>query len=703
MVSHTIFISEYASIKNFKVKNKRYINIVLACVVNAFFFIGTGYAKKPLKGHFLSSDSALNKNYVNALSSTELTETSTGSNAYFTLMSSVPEYATFAKNTKDNAKLSDTFIRQFNNTFLFVKHGTSLRPSHVLYPDSVFYSDNSVLSNTIPLALNIVPQENKKDVARNIVKTILSAYPALNSKQFSNVPHLLKVLSDNGFSDVAYLLAKSEYSSSLNKQDLVEWCMQYIGGIRNVGNVYKNPHFELKPCFELQDLDNVDATVNTPFGVIRSYWYKTLENLYWRVEIPEGMTADAYLPTGEKLNYEAGIHITQYENRTLKKNVIHDEFVYAQTDFPQCHASSIVELKNGDLVATYFGGTKERNPDVCIWVNRKPKGSDTWTAPMLVADGVFKLGTQNAEIAGIDNTCTGAECGPIVGINKTWKDSKFNIQRNGYYRKACWNPVLFEMPNGELWLFFKIGHVMNDWTGWVVKSRDGGLTWSDKQPLERGFLGPVKNKPVIVGNRLICPSSTENEGGWKFHFEILDLQTGKWKYVGQIEREMHPLSIDMAADGTLLKGENHKLNPIACIQPSILKLSDGRLQAIGRTRNGKLASTWSSDDGDTWTKVTLINVPNNQSGTDALTLRRGKHVLIYNDFGTIPGTPKGPRNPLSIAVSEDGMNWKKALTLEESPIGDYSYPAIVEGHDGTVHCVYTWRRFRIAYKNVKLW
>lgn len=684
---------------------RRYRYAVLACSLLLFFSLQNTVAKKPLKGQFISANSKLDANFASAFLSVQHGETFVGANRYVKLLSTVPEYSDFASGLANNAIPSQEKIDEFNRRFLLVKRGTSVRHDHVLYPDSVFYLNNSVLANIVPLALDFTPREYKQEVARNVVKTLLAKYPNLTGNDFSGVPCLLQTLSDNGFSDVAYLLATSEYAQLLDKNDLVDWCRQYLGGIRNVGDVYKDPHFEFRPCLDIQDLDNVDASVETPFGRIRSYWYKTLENLYWRVEIPEGMTADAYLPNGEKMSYEAGIHITQYENMPAGgKNIVHDEFVYSQTDFPQCHASSIVELKNGDLVATYFGGTKERNPDVCIWVNRKPKGSDTWTAPMLVADGVFKLGTPNAQIAGIDTACAGAECGPIVGINKSWKEAKSNKPRRDYYRKACWNPVLFEMPDGELWLFFKIGHVMNDWTGWVVKSRDGGHTWSEKEPLEKGFLGPVKNKPVIVDNRLICPSSTENEGGWKFHFEILDLKTGQWKYVGPIERELCPLTPDMAADGSLLKDGTgkHKLNPIYCIQPSIMKLSDGRLQAIGRTRNGRLASTWSSDNGDSWTKVKLIDVPNNQSGTDAVTLRRGRHVLIYNDFGTIPGTPKGPRNPLSIAVSDNGTDWNKVLTLEDSPIGDYSYPAIVEGRDGTLHCVYTWRRYRIAYKNIRL-
>ena len=273
---------------------------------------------------------------------------------------------------------------------------------------------------------------------------------------------------------------------------------------------------------------------------------------------------------------------------------------------------------------------------------------------------------------------------------------------NGERRKACWNPVLYRMPDGEIWLFFKIGKNVQDWTGWLCKSKDGGRTWSDKEPLPEGFLGPIKNKPEMVDGRLICPSSTE-KGGWKIHFETYDPTTKQWS-------KQTPLNSDS----------------IQCIQPAILRHADGRLQAVARTRptkaqrdgkdttRGKVASCMSLDGGKTWGRTTLLDVPNNQSGLDAVTLKRPvsvkigkktlkgiKHVLIYNNFGTLPGTGKGPRTPLSIAVSADGVTWHHLLTLEDSPISQYSYPAIIQGEDGALHAIYTWRRERIAYKRIE--
>ena len=174
-------------------------------------------------------------------------------------------------------------------------------------------------------------------------------------------------------------------------------------------------------------------------------------------------------------------------------------------------------------------------------------------------------------------------------------------------------------------------------------------------------LGPIKNKPEYINGRIIAPSSTEGKMGWRLHFEISDDNGKTWKMVGPLDADLDvPTILRKASDlneddqegGEKIVGDD--LKPIYAIQPSILKHKDGRLQVLARTRNGKLATTWSSDNGDSWSQVTLSDVINNQSGTDAVTLKAGRHDLIYNNCETLPGTPKGPRTPLSIAVSEDG-------------------------------------------------
>lgn len=623
----------------------------------------------------------------------------------------------------------------FNKKFLTVKQGTSPRPGHVLFPDSVFYGNNTVTANILPLAFGLVPQEYRDDVVKNVVNTIITTNKGHVSSGVIGQQWIMRELSRKGFADVAFLLASNDTYPSygyMAKQgattiwelwngntaspkmnsgnhvmllgDLLAWYYENLGGIRSDRKQIAFKHIVMKPNFEIQDLSNVDASYMTPYGQVVSRWSKDLQKLDWEVSIPANTTAEVHLPNGKVEQIGSGNYHFKVDMPTKDGKIVTDEFLYEESGFPECHSSTIVELPNGDLVSAYFGGTKERNPDCVIWVSRKPKGANQWTIPYLAADGVFSLDDPQVKIAGLsgitENT-TRANAGPIA--------ITFEGDTATARRKACWNPVLFQIPGGDLILFYKIGTNVGDWTGWLVRSKDGGKTWSKREALPQGFLGPVKNKPEYINGRIIAPSSTEGKMGWRIHFEISDDQGKTWKMVGPLDAELNVPTIlrkqsnlneDDQEGGEKIVGD--ELKPIYAIQPSILNHKDGRLQVLARTRNGKLATSWSSDNGDSWSKVALSDVINNQSGTDAVTLKDGRHVLIYNNFETLPGTPKGPRTPLSIAVSEDGINWQHLVTLEDSPISQYSYPGIIQTKDGKLHAIYTWRRQRIKHAVIDL-
>src|SRR5262245_15261382 len=164
----------------------------------------------------------------------------------------------------------------------------------------------------------------------------------------------------------------------------------------------------------------------------------------------------------------------------LAASVIASEFVFETAPFPSAHASTIAETSDG-LVAAWFGGTRERDPDVGIWVARRVSGK--WTTPVEVANGVQADGP----------------------------------------RLPCWNPVLFEVQKGTLTLFYKVGPDPQRWWGMTRTSSDGGKTWSAAVRLPDGILGPVKNKPVRLSNgTILSPSSTESTDQpslWRVHFE----------------------------------------------------------------------------------------------------------------------------------------------------------------------------------------
>jgi len=126
------------------------------------------------------------------------------------------------------------------------------------------------------------------------------------------------------------------------------------------------------------------------------------------------------------------------------------------------------------------------------------------------------------------------------------------------------------------------------------------------------------------------------------------------------------------------------------------------LQTLCRTKQGVVGMTWSRDGGATWTPLAATELPNPNSGTDAVTLADGRQLIVYNHSGHRPDeSGKGNRFPLDVAVSDDGLAWRRAVTLETEPCGaGYAYPAVIQASDGRVHITYTWDRKRI--KNVVL-
>jgi predicted neuraminidase len=317
--------------------------------------------------------------------------------------------------------------------------------------------------------------------------------------------------------------------------------------------------------------------------------------------------------------------------------VVCEEFICEQSPTPASHASTIIETAQG-VVAAWFGGARERAADVGIWLARH--NGSRWSSPERVATGRMPDGTPS----------------------------------------PCWNPVLFQPRGGLLMLFFKAGPRESEWWGEVKTSTDGGRTWSAPRRLPDGILGPIKNKPVqLADGTIISPSSTEEfrpgPGGktveiWKAHLELSADGGQTWTKVGPL-------------------GDPGQAN---VIQPTVLVHDDGRLQILLRSMVGRIQEAWSSDQGRTWTGIAPTSLPNPDSGIDAVKLRDGRFLLVYNH--SLAGG--ADRRMLNVAVSSDGRKWDAALVLENR-VGEYSYPAVIQAADGQVHVTYTYNRKQIKH------
>lgn len=303
-------------------------------------------------------------------------------------------------------------------------------------------------------------------------------------------------------------------------------------------------------------------------------------------------------------------------------------FVFESAAFASCHASTVVEAGEGNLLCAWFGGTQEGHKDVGIWLSRW-NGSE-WSEPVEVASEP---------------------------------------------EQPCWNPALFRTREGETLLFYKAGPSPSNWTGLLKRSTDEGATWSEAEWLPAGILGPIKNKPAqLESGEILCGSSVESYRAWACWAEITPDVGRTWSKHGPI-----------AVPG----------QPYGIIQPGVVDLGGGRVRFLCRSRGiGRIVTASSTDAGRTWSEATLTELPNPNSGIDALGFDDGRVGLIYNHSANA-------RHPINLIVSDDGGDsWGEPLVLEDDE-GELSYPAIIQASDGRLHMTYTWRRQRIRHVTVE--
>jgi predicted neuraminidase len=238
-------------------------------------------------------------------------------------------------------------------------------------------------------------------------------------------------------------------------------------------------------------------------------------------------------------------------------------------------------------------------------------------------------------------------------------------------RYPCWNPVLFKTSDGKLFLFYKVGPSPDAWWGMFRTSDNDGKSWTPPERLPEGILGPIKNKPVqLPDGTILSPSSVETKDSWRVHIEKSTDSGKTWQFI----------PIDSETD-------------LNVIQPSILIHSNNKLQILCRSKSDVIVQAFSPDNGNTWGTLTKTELPNPNSGIDAVTLKDGSCLLVYNP--TIRG--HNDRAKLNAAISKDGIKWTDAIILESEGKGEFSYPAVIQSKDGRIHITYTFNRLNIKH------
>jgi len=279
------------------------------------------------------------------------------------------------------------------------------------------------------------------------------------------------------------------------------------------------------------------------------------------------------------------------------------EMIFSEKPTNNCHASTVLPLADGTVLAAWFGGTKEGKDDVDIYVSRR--NADGWSAPQHIS------------------------AAPEI---------------------AHWNPVLTLREDGKVILFFKVGKKIPSWQTFFCISADNGESWTAPQELvigDSGGRGPVKNKCIRLSNgALLAPASTEHSNLWKCFTDTSTDDGASWTRSEDIKNRVGLLKF------------------VGAIQPSLWESAPGTVHMLVRTNAGEIYRADSGDFGASWSALYSTGLPNNNSGLDLVKMPDGSLLLVMNPVGGNWGerTPL-----VLLQSADNGASWTELLKLEEQP------------------------------------
>lgn len=397
-----------------------------------------------------------------------------------------------------------------------------------------------------------------------------------------------------------------------------------------------------------------------------------------------------------------------HDNSQSSDAIISSQFIFPVGTYPSSHSATIIALDNEEeeeeegryrLLASWFAGTEENAPDVAIYTSTYDSRTSSWQSIPDVAVSAFRPD---------DSSCA------VISGGEGCK-----LREN-----SLWNPVLVkENENNHVALFYKAGKHPSIWEGYVKRSKDDGKTWEQQaEKLPRNIIGPAKNKILEVNDRLwLAPSSREANAkdgsrNWKLIVERSRDGGKSWDPEENVE---------VPFDGN-------------AIQPSMWRGDDGYLRMVARTATdydekgrradqvkvkkqtfirGKKYIIYSKSldkEGEKWMKAKPTSLPGPNSGIDAVKLRDGRVVIIYNHSWGLKSLGRGK---LNVAIShDDGLTWTPSSTVvlesfddgaisdinvdkknQKKPI-EMSYPAVIQDpKTDLIHIVYTYDRQTIKH------
>lgn len=340
-------------------------------------------------------------------------------------------------------------------------------------------------------------------------------------------------------------------------------------------------------------------------------------------------------------------------------DIIDKKLIFCQehTNFAFCHASNLCIIHNGDILCTWFAGSREGNDDVAIWMSRKNSGSEEWSEPVKAAHDE---------------------------------------------EAPHWNPVLFERSDHTLLLYYKVGRVIAEWHTSIRTSSDLGYTFSPARELvpgDRGGIGPVRCKMVRLSDHSVIAGASVEKGIWTAYADRSEDE-------GLTFTRSNPIRIDVSRKAQMVQSDiplsQQSFEGRGVIQPTIWEDGHQKVHMLLRSSEGRIYRSDSEDFGRSWKEAYPTSLPNNNSGIDVVRTQDGLLALCMNPVAE----NFGRRTPMTLMISSDnGSTWEKEADLDDAPQenglpGEYSYPCILErGRD--LFISYTYNRKSIRFIHMR--
>jgi len=344
------------------------------------------------------------------------------------------------------------------------------------------------------------------------------------------------------------------------------------------------------------------------------------------------------------------------------------------------HASCIVECPNGDLRAVwyengtplpppYYAENRDKSDDVRIGGARRPKGSKRWEAPFVMSD-TFGLSDNNPCMA-VDRTGRLWLIHPtLVGVPKwTWGSALLRYKVSSDYARPGrpgWEKVDILVPHP---------------VGFDAVLKNTAAQWARRRDLTE------KRREALLARALRrLGEPLKPRLGWMPRAHPLIRSDGT--LVLPLSNENFGIAVmAMTRDGGETWTYSAPVPEAGVTQPTLVEFPDGTMSAFFRNSDPRhrIKRSESKDGGRTWSVLTITDLPHPGAGIEAILLRNGHLLMIYND------KEKDPRDRLAVSISTDrGKTWRWTRHLEDTPGGRFDYPSIVQAKDGTLHATYTY-------------